>query len=172
MATINTVVTPSPSVEHFNIPSELVLRHTGIPRCRIQFCSNFTTTGTGVADEENLTITLELPENYFYRVLNVNLTLYSGTNVEMNAWDSLGGLIEIKSNASATYYSSMPPVALQGPGTSGTYTPYGAGADENMAQWEAAMQTAGQIIDGRNPTQSNAPELVLRFNQAQPSTRS
>ena len=150
MATVTTTVNPSLQVEHFNIPSELVLQDTGIPRCRLLFNENFSTTGTGVGDEEDLYINLDLPENYFYRPLQIGITFYTGTVAAMQAWDNHSALVEIRGNYSATTYSHLEPANLLGAGAAAsTLDSYGATTTEHMLVLNANMQSLGQILDGR-----------------------
>ena len=103
MATVTTSVTGTPIYETFTTLGADQLYQSGVPRSRVIFDQNFATTGTGAGDEENLVVSMDLPINYYYRPLSLQMSFYSG-GTDISTWDNSSPRIEIVSNLPATYY--------------------------------------------------------------------
>lgn len=160
MATITTAVNPSLQLLQFDTLASPELGKTGVPRARALFNQNFSTTGTGAGDNEDLVISCELPINYFYRPLSCALTFYNGPSSELGSWDNGNVRGEIVSNLSATYYVPFdwnPTVTRFAAGGAGHYT----AANPTVA----GQNLFSQIIDGRSSTTIPVPpELTLRLH--------
>lgn len=156
MATVTTALIPPVPIERFVSPGMRAGDTDGLPIGRVNLSFNFTTTGTGVGDTEDLSFQLDLDKNYFYRPLSIGATIYSGSGSDIVSWTNDRWLIEIQSSIS-TYYTALKP---------STYW-IDASTVENASRYQAATNSVfleyvpenptlfGQVIDGRTIARIN-----------------
>lgn len=107
MGVITVTVNPVPVIVQFNTLPGAELQVTGVPRALIRFDTNFSTPVTGSGDQGDLIINVDLPPNYYYRMLSIQLNL-NGDGDDIQDWiDSEAARISFETNAFFTYFTPM-----------------------------------------------------------------
>jgi hypothetical protein len=118
MAVITTSVDLTNYRRVFDSPASVSGSRNGLPLAAIEVNHNFTTTGSGVGDTEQLTAELELPRNYGYRLLSWNVTLYGAAFADVSEWAKRTPLLSLyRGPGFDTYYTQLGPTRYNNGGT-------------------------------------------------------
>lgn len=161
MATVTTALLPAVQAERFVSAGARAGNTEGLPIGRLDVSYNFSTTGTGVGDVEELSIQLDLPLNYFYRLLSLGITFYSGSQTDVGRWSQNNWLVEFRSTES-TYYTQLRPYIYYNAASYVTAGPYSATASQNSMELVPGNPALlGQVIDGRGLGTIKSPARVV-----------
>lgn len=152
MAVISTVITAVPKMILFSTVGGPVGDDLA-PQGVVNFSQNFTSTGVTDPDVEELTVNMNLPINYFYRLIDFSLTLYAETSTVALAWRS-EMLVEVQSAArSTTYLNLLDTNTINYKNAAGNAVRWAIPSD----QWE----TATALMDGRLRAGVD-PQIIIR----------